>query len=150
VVYYGDELGMGDNVFLGDRDGVRTPMQWSGDRNAGFSRADEHQLYMPLIRDPVYGYEAVNVEAQERTPTSILAWMRRVMGIRRSYPAFGRGTIRFCEPANPHVFAFLRDTRTPSSSAPTTCRASASPPNSISRTIRATGRWNSSVACPSR
>jgi maltose alpha-D-glucosyltransferase/alpha-amylase len=109
VIYYGDEIGMGDNVFLGDRDGVRTPMQWSGDRNAGFSRADEHRLYMPLIRDPVYGYEAVNVEAQERTPTSILAWMRRLIGIRRAYPAFGRAGVRFVNPANPHVVAFLRE-----------------------------------------
>ena len=109
VIYYGDELGMGDNVFLGDRDGVRTPMQWSGDRNAGFSRADEHRLYMPLIRDPVYGYEAVNVEAQERTPTSILAWMRRLIGIRRAYPTFGRGSIRFANPANPHIVTFLRE-----------------------------------------
>ncbi len=109
VIYYGDEIGMGDNIYLGDRDGVRTPMQWSGDRNAGFSRADPQRLYLPPIRDPLYGYEGINVEAQERTPTSLLQWLKRVIGIRRRYPVFGRGVIRFLHPANRHVLAFIRE-----------------------------------------
>ncbi len=109
VLYYGDEIGMGDNIYLGDRDGVRTPMQWSADRNAGFSRADPQRLYLPPVRDPVYAYEAVNVEAQERTPASLLAWMKRTIAVRRRYPVFGRGTIRFLHPANPHVLAFVRE-----------------------------------------
>src|SRR6266700_3265509 len=82
VIYYGDEIGMGDNIYLGDRNGVRTPMQWNGDRNAGFSRADVHALYTPLVADPVYGYQAVNVEAQQRVPSSLLNWMRRLIAIR--------------------------------------------------------------------
>jgi maltose alpha-D-glucosyltransferase/alpha-amylase len=109
VIYYGDEIGMGDNIYLGDRDGVRTPMQWSADRNAGFSRADPQRLYLPPIRDPVFGYEAINVEAQERTATSLLAWIKRIVRIRNAYPAFGRGTIRFFHPANRHVLAFVRE-----------------------------------------
>jgi maltose alpha-D-glucosyltransferase/alpha-amylase len=108
VIYYGDEIGMGDNVFLGDRNGVRTPMQWSIDRNAGFSRADAARLYSPVIVDPVYGYQGVNVEAQLRTPTSFLQWMRRIIHIRKRYKAFGRGTIEFLEPANQRVLAYLR------------------------------------------
>ncbi len=109
VIYYGDEIGMGDNVFLGDRDGVRTPMQWSADRNAGFSRADPQRLYLPPIRDPVFGYEAVNVEAQERTPTSLLAWIKRLIKIRHDYGVFGRGAIHFIHPENRHIFAFTRE-----------------------------------------
>ena len=108
VVYYGDELGMGDNIYLGDRDGVRTPMQWSSDRNAGFSAADPQRLFLPPVRDPVYGYEAINVEAQERTPGSMLNWLKRVIRIRESYPVFGRGSIRFLDPVNRHVLAYLR------------------------------------------
>ena len=92
VLYYGDEIGMGDNVFLGDRDGVRTPMQWSFDRNGGFSRADPARLYLPPIMDPVYGFEAVNVEAQSRSPSSLLNWIKRLIAARRSRRAFGRGT----------------------------------------------------------
>jgi maltose alpha-D-glucosyltransferase/alpha-amylase len=99
---------MGDNVFLGDRNGVRTPMQWSIDRNAGFSRADAARLYSPVIVDPVYGYQSVNVEAQLRTPTSFLQWMRRVIHIRKRYKAFGRGTIEFLDPANQRMLAYLR------------------------------------------
>src|SRR4029079_6105668 len=95
VLYYGDELGMGDNVFLGDRNGVRTPMQWSGDRNAGFSAANRQRLFLPPIVDPEYHYEAVNVEAQHANPHSLLWWMRRLIALRKSYPAFGRGTLRF-------------------------------------------------------
>ncbi|HET8631965.1 MAG TPA: maltose alpha-D-glucosyltransferase [Thermomicrobiales bacterium] len=109
VIYYGDEIGMGDNIYLGDRDGVRTPMQWTGDRNAGFSRADPQRLYLPPIRDPVYGYEAINVEAQERTPSSMLNWLKRAIRIRRGYPVFGRGSIRFLDPINRHVLAFIRE-----------------------------------------
>ena len=92
VLYYGDEIGMGDNIYLGDRDGVRTPMQWTGDRNGGFSRADFAQLYLPPLMDPVYGYQAVNVEAQLRTPTSLLRWMQRFIALRKEHPVFGLGT----------------------------------------------------------
>src|SRR6185312_13416343 len=92
VLYYGDEIGMGDNIFLGDRDGVRTPMQWTGDRNGGFSRADFAQLYLPPLMDPVYGYQAVNVEAQLRQPNSLLRWLRRLIALRKQHPVFGLGT----------------------------------------------------------
>jgi len=108
VIYYGDEIGMGDNVYLGDRNGVRTPMQWTPDRNAGFSGADAAALYSPVIVDPVYGYQAVNVEAQERIPGSLLHWMRRILRVRREFPAFGRGSLTFLEPANMRVLAYLR------------------------------------------
>jgi maltose alpha-D-glucosyltransferase/alpha-amylase len=108
VIYYGDEIGMGDNVYLGDRNGVRTPMQWTPDRNAGFSGADAAALYSPVIVDPVYGYQAVNVEAQERIPGSLLHWMRRILRVRRDYPAFGRGSLRFLDPENRRVLAYLR------------------------------------------
>jgi maltose alpha-D-glucosyltransferase/alpha-amylase len=108
VIYYGDEIGMGDNIYLGDRDGVRTPMQWSADRNAGFSRADPARLYLPPIMDPVYGYEAVNVEAQERNPSSLLHFMRRLIALRRQHKAFGRGTLEFLRPSNRKVLAYLR------------------------------------------
>jgi maltose alpha-D-glucosyltransferase/alpha-amylase len=109
VLYYGDEIGMGDNIYLGDRNGVRTPMQWSGDRNAGFSRADWARLYSPVIMDPVYGYTAVNVEAQNRTPTSLLNWMKRMIAVRKRYQAFGRGSIRFLHPENLKVLVYLRE-----------------------------------------
>jgi maltose alpha-D-glucosyltransferase/alpha-amylase len=109
IVYYGDEIGMGDNIFLGDRDGVRTPMQWTGDRNGGFSRADPQRLYLPPIMDPVYGFEAVNVEAQLREPSSLLNWMRRIITVRKSARAFGRGTLTFLKPGNRKVLAFLRE-----------------------------------------
>lgn len=108
-LYYGDEIGMGDNVYLGDRDGVRTPMQWSADRNAGFSRADFAQLYFPLIMDPVYGYQAVNVEAQQRYSTSLLNWVREMIHLRKRHPVFGRGTVSFIKPKNRRVFAFTRN-----------------------------------------
>ncbi|HEX5128530.1 MAG TPA: putative maltokinase, partial [Usitatibacter sp.] len=110
ILYYGDEIGMGDNIFLGDRNGVRTPMQWSPDRNAGFSRADPQRLYLPPIMDAMYGFEAVNVEAQARTPSSLLNWTRRLIATRRAHMAFGRGTISFLEPGNRKVIAFLRET----------------------------------------
>jgi maltose alpha-D-glucosyltransferase/alpha-amylase len=109
VLYYGDEIGMGDNIYLGDRDGVRTPMQWSPDRNGGFSRADPAKLFLPAIQDPIYGYDAVNVEAQLRTPASLLNWMRRMLSIRRHRHALGRGTLRFLYPGNRKVLAYLRE-----------------------------------------
>ncbi|HEY7408855.1 MAG TPA: maltose alpha-D-glucosyltransferase [Gemmatimonadaceae bacterium] len=108
VVYYGDEIGMGDNIYLGDRNGVRTPMQWSDDKNAGFSQGDSAALYSPVIVDPPYGYHTINVEAQERTPTSLLRWMRRLIGVRKAQKAFGRGTQEFLHPANKRVLVFLR------------------------------------------
>jgi maltose alpha-D-glucosyltransferase/alpha-amylase len=108
VLYYGDEIAMGDNVYLGDRDGVRTPMQWTGDRNGGFSRADFAQLYSPPLMDPVYGYQAVNVEAQLRTPTSLLRWLRRFIALRREHPVFGLGSYAALDPTNPHIFAHVR------------------------------------------
>jgi maltose alpha-D-glucosyltransferase/alpha-amylase len=112
VVYYGDEIGMGDNIYLGDRDGVRTPMQWSPDRNGGFSRADPARLFLPAIQDPIYGYSAVNVEAQLASSWSLLTWMRRMIAVRRAHQAFGRGTLRFLYPANRKVLAYLRETET--------------------------------------
>jgi maltose alpha-D-glucosyltransferase / alpha-amylase len=107
-LYYGDEIGMGDNIYLGDRDGVRTPMQWSADRNSGFSRADFAQLYFPINMDPVYGYQAVNVEAQQRHSTSLLHWMRQMIKLRKQHRVFGRGTISFIKPENHKIFAFIR------------------------------------------
>ena len=109
IIYYGDEIGMGDNIFLGDRNGVRTPMQWSPDRNAGFSRADPQRLYLPPIMDPLYGYEAVNVEAQTREPYSLLNWTRRLLAVRKTTQALGRGTLRFLNPGNRKVLAYLRE-----------------------------------------
>ncbi len=108
VLYYGDEIGMGDNYYLGDRDGVRTPMQWSADRNAGFSRANPQKLYLPVIIDPEYQYEAVNVETQQNNSSSLLWWMKRVMSMRKQYKAFSRGDISFLSPTNSKVLAFLR------------------------------------------
>ncbi|WP_200379927.1 maltose alpha-D-glucosyltransferase, partial [Rubrivivax gelatinosus] len=109
VLYYGDEIGMGDNIFLGDRDGVRTPMQWTSDRNGGFSRADPQRLYLPPIQDPVYGFEAVNVEAQDRDASSLLNWTRRLLAIRRSTQVFGRGRITMLHPGNRKILAYLRE-----------------------------------------
>jgi maltose alpha-D-glucosyltransferase/alpha-amylase len=109
ILYYGDELGMGDNIYLGDRNGVRTPMQWTGDRNAGFSRADTARLYLPLIVDAVYGYQSINVEAQQRTPSSLLNWMKRLIAVRKKTPVFGRGTLHFLRPANESVLAHGRE-----------------------------------------
>ncbi len=108
VLYYGDEIGMGDNVYLGDRDGVRTPMQWTGDRNGGFSRADFAQLYLPLSMDPVFGYQAVNVEAQLRTPTSFLRWLRKFIALRKEHPVFGLGSYEPLAADNPRIFAHMR------------------------------------------
>ncbi|HEX2050213.1 MAG TPA: maltose alpha-D-glucosyltransferase [Actinomycetota bacterium] len=108
IIYYGDEIGMGDNIYLGDRDGVRTPMQWTADRNAGFSRADFAQLYLPVLMDPVYGYERVNVEAELRNPNSFLAWFRRLVEVRKQHPVFGLGSFEVLHPTNPAVFAYVR------------------------------------------
>ena len=108
VVYYGDEIGMGDNIYLGDRNGVRTPMQWSGDRNAGFSHGNPQRLYLPVVIDPEYHYEALNVEAQNANPNSLLWWMKRLIALRKRYTAFGRGSIEFLLPDNRKVLAFLR------------------------------------------
>ncbi len=108
VMYYGDEIGMGDNIYLGDRDGVRTPMQWTPDRNAGFSRADFARLYLPPLMDPVHGYQAVNVEAEMRDPSSFLHWLRRMLEVRRQHPVFGQGSFEVLHAENPSVLAFLR------------------------------------------
>src|SRR5205823_5086260 len=108
VLYYGDEIGMGDNFYLGDRNGVRTPMQWSPDRNAGFSKCNPQQLFLPVIIDPEYHYESVNVENQERNLSSLLWWTRRVISMQKKSRAFGRGTTEFLHPDNGHVLAFVR------------------------------------------
>jgi maltose alpha-D-glucosyltransferase/alpha-amylase len=108
ILYYGDEMGMGDNIYLGDRDGVRTPMQWSADRNGGFSRADFARLYLPPLMDPVYSYQAVNVEAQERNESSMLHWLRRFLAVRRRHPVFGEGSFEVLDASNPSIFAFMR------------------------------------------
>jgi maltose alpha-D-glucosyltransferase / alpha-amylase len=108
IIYYGDEIGMGDNIYLGDRNGVRTPMQWNGGWNAGFSGADPERLYSPLISNPVYGYQAINVEAQKRVPHSLLSWMKRLIEVRKSSRIFGRGSIEFLRPSNHRVLAYVR------------------------------------------
>jgi len=109
ILYYGDEIGMGDNFFIGDRNGVRTPMQWSPDRNAGFSRADPQRLYLPPIMDAVYGYPSTNVEAQSRDPSSLLSWTKRLLAVRKTSQAFGRGARRFLKPGNRKILAYLRE-----------------------------------------
>jgi maltose alpha-D-glucosyltransferase/alpha-amylase len=111
VIYYGDEIGMGDNIYLGDRNGVRTPMQWSDDRNAGFSSADPSRLYQPVLADPLDHYQAVNVEAQLRSPASLLHWMRHQLRMRRSHAVFSRGDIHFLKVSNRSVVAFQRSHR---------------------------------------
>ena len=113
ILYYGDEIAMGDNIYLGDRDGVRTPMQWSPDRNAGFSKADFAQLYLPPLMDPVYGYQAVNVEAQTRNPSSFLHWMRRMLEVRKQHPVFGAGSFEVVSLENPSVLAYVRTLEEP-------------------------------------
>jgi maltose alpha-D-glucosyltransferase / alpha-amylase len=108
IIYYGDEIGMGDNVYLGDRNGVRTPMQWNGGWNAGFSGADPERLYSPLISNPVYGYQAINVESQRRSPHSLLSWMKRIIHVRKSSRVLSRGSIEFLKPSNHRVLAYVR------------------------------------------
>jgi maltose alpha-D-glucosyltransferase / alpha-amylase len=109
ILYYGDEIGMGDNIYLGDRNGVRTPMQWSGDRNAGFSRANPAKLYSPVVMDPVWGYEAINVEAQQSDQSSLLNWMRNMIALRKLFRVFGRGTLKFLESGNRKILAYVRE-----------------------------------------
>ena len=111
VMYYGDEIGMGDNIYLGDRDGVRTPMQWTSDRNAGFSRAEFAELYLPPIMDQVYGFSALNVEAQQKNPNSLVHWLRNLLTVRKQHPVFGLGTFTSLESSNPKILAFLREWR---------------------------------------
>jgi maltose alpha-D-glucosyltransferase / alpha-amylase len=108
VLYYGDEIGMGDNIWLGDRDGVRSPMQWTPDRNAGFSTADPGRLYLPIVMDPLYGYQAVNVEAQLNSTTSLLHWNRHMIEVRKRHRAFGLGDYRELGGSNPSVLAYTR------------------------------------------
>ena len=109
IIYYGDEIGMGDNIYLGDRNGVRTPMQWTGDRNAGFSKCDPARLYFPVIMDPIYGYQVVNVEAQLSDQSSLLHWTRNMIALRKLFQVFGRGTLTFLNPENRKVLAYIRD-----------------------------------------
>jgi maltose alpha-D-glucosyltransferase/alpha-amylase len=109
ILYYGDEIGMGDNIYLGDRNGVRTPMQWTGDRNAGFSRAVPAKLFSPPVMDPVWGYEAINVEAQQSDPSSLLSWMRNMIALRKLFRVFGRGSLKFLHPTNRKVLAYVRE-----------------------------------------
>ena len=109
ILYYGDEIGMGDNIYLGDRDGVRTPMQWRPERNAGFSRADPQRLYLPPVMDAIYGYESVNVEAQLREPSSLLNWTRRMLAVRKGFRSFGRGKLTFLRPGNRKILAYVRE-----------------------------------------
>jgi maltose alpha-D-glucosyltransferase/alpha-amylase len=112
VIYYGDELCMGDNIYLGDRDGVRTPMHWTADRNAGFSTADFAQLYLPLLMDPVYGFQAINVEAQLRNQHSFLQWIRQMFAVRKQHPVLGMGSFEVLHPENPAIFAYVRQSGT--------------------------------------
>ena len=109
IMYYGDEIGMGDNIYLGDRNGVRTPMQWNSDRNAGFSRADPARLYFPVVMDPTYGYQSINVEAQQADPSSLLQWTRNMLALRKLFQVFGRGTLEFLQPENRKILAYIRD-----------------------------------------
>ena len=124
ILYYGDEIGMGDNIYLGDRNGVRTPMQWSSDRNAGFSKCDPARLYLPVVMDPIYGYQAINVEAQLSDQSSLLHWTRNMIALRKLFQVFGRGTLTFLNPANRKILAYLRDLDRATGS---TRRCSASP-----------------------
>ena len=118
IMYYGDEIGMGDNVYLGDRNGVRTPMQWSSDRNAGFSRANPQRLFLPTIIDPEYHFESINVEAQQNNPRSLLWWMKRMIALHKRHQVFGRGTIRFLTPDNAKVLAYVREWTPPGADEP--------------------------------
>ncbi len=111
IVYYGDEIGMGDNIYLGDRNSVRTPMQWNSGSNAGFSSADPERLYAPVISNPVYGYQSVNVDAQQRSEHSLLCWMKSLIQVRNSFRVFSRGSIQFLHPSNHRVLAYIRQFR---------------------------------------
>src|SRR5208337_628535 len=109
ILYYGDEIGMGDNIYLGDRNGVRTPMQWNSDRNAGFSKCDPARLYLPVVMDPIYGYQVINVEAQLSDQSSLLHWTRNMIALRKLFQVFGRGSLSFLDPVNRKILAYLRD-----------------------------------------
>jgi maltose alpha-D-glucosyltransferase/alpha-amylase len=109
TLYYGDEIGMGDNIYLGDRNSVRTPMQWNSDRNAGFSKCDPARLFLPVVMDPIYGYQAINVEAQLSDQSSLLHWNRNMIALRKLFQVFGRGTQQFLNPENRKILAYLRD-----------------------------------------
>ncbi|HUF33525.1 MAG TPA: maltose alpha-D-glucosyltransferase [Acidimicrobiales bacterium] len=113
IMYYGDEIGMGDNIYLGDRDGVRTPMQWTPDRNAGFSKADFERLYLPALMDPVYGFQSINVESQQRNPSSLLHWVKRMLEVRKQHPVFGIGSFEVLTAENPSALAFVRELTDP-------------------------------------
>ena len=143
VLYYGDEIQMGDNLYLGDRDSVRTPMQWTPDRNGGFSRADFAQLYLPPLMDPVYGFSAVNVEAQQRNPSSFLHWMRRILAVRREFPVLGTGELRGGVVGQP-VGAGLRairppDRPEPGAGQPGAVRAQPEPAGPAGRAVTSSG-----------
>ena len=137
ILYYGDEIGMGDNIYLGDRNGVRTPMQWNSDRNAGFSTAVPAKLYFPVIMDPIWGYQAINVEAQQSDQSSLLHWTRNMIALRKLFHVFGRGTQEFLNPENRKILAYIRQLRRemasakPSSASPIS-RASRNPSRSTS------------------
>ena len=133
IMYYGDEIGMGDNIYLGDRNGVRTPMQWNSDRNAGFSKCDPARLYFPVIMDPIYGYQVVNVEAQLSDQSSLLHWTRNMIALRKLFQVFGRGTLEFLHPANRKILAYLRESRARRRHASRRCCASPISPASRSR-----------------
>ena len=142
VIYYGDEIGMGDNIYLGDRNGVRTPMQWSADRNAGFSSANPQRLFLPVIIDPEYHYEAINVEAQQNNPHSLLWWMKRLIALRKHYRAFGRGSLDVPASGEPaHCSPSSANTRTSGSSSWRTCRVSCSTPTWTSPPTAAWSPW---------
>ena len=151
IIYYGDEIGMGDNIYLGDRDGVRTPMQWSPDRNGGFSRANPQRLFLPPIQDPIYGFEAVNVEAQQQSPGSLLNWMKRLIAVRQGRRTFGRGTPDLPLPAaTARSWPTCGSTRARRSSASSTCRATPRRPTSTSPATRAASRSSCWAAPASR
>jgi hypothetical protein len=153
VLYYGDEIGMGDNIWLGDRDGVRTPMQWTPDRNGGFSSSDPQRLYLPPIMDPIYGYQALNVEAQQRNPASLLHWTRRMIEIRKRHPVFGTRRLRGADLVQPERAGLRRGCRrrvrrpghrrlATASCASTTCPGSRSRSSSTCAGSSASRRWS--------
>ncbi len=150
IIYYGDEIGMGDNIYLGDRNGVRTPMQWSADRNAGFSRANPQQLFLPVIIDPEYHYEQVNVEAQQSNQYSLLWWMKRLIAMRKRYRALGRGSMEFLHGENRKVLAYVRSTRMRSFSSSRTSPGWCSASSWTSRTTKGWCRWSCRAARSSR
>ena len=145
VIYYGDEIGMGDNVYVGDRNGVRTPMQWSSDRNAGFSAANRQRLYLPVVTDPEYHYEAVNVETQQANPQSLLWWMKRLIALRKKHPAFGRGSLEFLHPDNRRILAFIREHEGETMLVVANLSATRSGPSWRSVVSRVACRWSSSA-----